>query len=82
MIGQSAHRKRHYVENSPWIQELMIANRIHPRHSEAIYSHRKHYVACFKDVTLDVIRTEMQEAQFSVAEIEALISQQVGYLDA
>jgi hypothetical protein len=62
------------------IAQLMTANRVHPRHSDAMYSNRKHYVACFKDVTLDVVCTEMQETQFSVSEIEALVSQQVGYL--
>jgi hypothetical protein len=72
----------YYVENSPWIQELMTADRVHPRHSDTMDSDRKHYVACFKDVTLDVVCTEMQEAQLSVAEIEALISQQMGYLEA
>jgi hypothetical protein len=72
----------YYVEGSPWIQELMTSNRVHPRHSDAMYSNRRHYVACFKDVTLDVICTEMQEAQISVAEIGAIVSQQLGHLEA
>jgi hypothetical protein len=59
----------------------MTANRVHPRHSDAMYSGRKHYVVCFKDVTLDVVCTEIPEAQFSVAEIEVLVSQQLGCLE-
>ena len=72
----------YYVEESPWIRELMAANRVHPRHSDAAYSGQKHYVVCFKDVTLDVVCTEMQEMQISVAEIEALVAQQVAFLEA
>src|SRR6266498_2412308 len=26
------------VENSPWIHELMLANRIHPRHNDAMFA--------------------------------------------
>lgn len=69
------------VEHSPWIQELMISNRVHPGHSDAMYANLKHYVACFKDVTLDVVCADMQEVQLMIKEINALVSQQMEYLE-
>ena len=68
------------VKNSPWLEELMRANRVHPKHQDSLYSGRKHYVACFKDRMLEVVCSQIQEVQLSVDEIEALISKELEYL--
>jgi hypothetical protein len=68
------------VQNSPWIAELMRANRVHPMHRDSMYSDLKHYIACFKDVMLEVVCDEMQEVQLSVDEINALVEKQLDYL--
>jgi len=69
------------VAGSPWIRELMAANRIHPRHTEALFADLKHYVACFKDVTLEVVCKQMREITLSVGDVAAIVSQQMGYLE-
>src|SRR5262249_28600289 len=68
------------VRNSPWIGDLMMANRVHPMHQDWMYSDLKHYIACFKDVMLEVICSEMQEVQLPVDEINALLATQLSYL--
>lgn len=70
------------VTNSPWIDEIRISNRVHPRHSDSLFARDKHFVACFKDVTLEVICTEMEEVQLSEAEILAIITKELRHLDA
>src|SRR5689334_4514365 len=53
------------VRNSPWIREQMVANRVHPRHVDAMFDGRRHYVACFKDVMLEVICQSFEEKEYS-----------------
>jgi hypothetical protein len=65
------------VRNSPWLGELMRANRVHPKHDDALFSGRKHFIACLKDVMLEVVCDEMQEVQLSVEEISALVSKEL-----
>ena len=68
------------VEHSPWIRERMLANRVHDRHTDSMFDREKHYIACFKDVMLEVTCRSYQEKQMSVPEIEALIKEQLNYL--
>lgn len=68
------------VSHSPWIRELMTANRVHPSHQDSHYSDLKHYVACFKDVMLEVVCRQMQEVQMPVSEVHALVSKQLDFL--
>lgn len=68
------------VENSPWIREQMIANRVHPSHFDGMFSGRKHYIACFKDVMLEVVCESFEEKQMPIAEFNTLVLQQLNYL--
>lgn len=68
------------VENSPWIREQMVANRVHPRHTDSMFAERKHYIACFKDVMLEVTCRSFEEKQMTASEIEALVGEQLKYL--
>ncbi len=68
------------VENSPWIKELIVANRVHSKHADAMFGRFKHYIACFKDVTLEVACSSYQEKQMSVRELMSLIHEQLDNL--
>jgi hypothetical protein len=69
------------VTNSPWINELKVANRIHPSHNDSFYNNRKHYIVTFKDVTLDVITSEpFEEVKLTKEQVLEFISKQLDYL--
>ena len=70
------------VENSPWIREMMVANRVHPQHSDSLFSRDRHYVACFKDVMFESICREVREVTLSKSEIEALITRELFSLES
>ncbi|MEW8254667.1 MAG: hypothetical protein AB2747_09950 [Candidatus Thiodiazotropha taylori] len=69
------------VENSPWIHEQMTGNRVHPRHSDSLFSGYKHYIACFKDVMFEVTCDSYEEVHLPVAEVGKLVNQQLDYLN-
>ena len=71
------------VKNSPWIREQMIGNRSHPRHSDELFSNKKHFIACFKDVMFEatcngyeiVELSREQILEFVASEMNELIEQ-------
>ena len=65
------------IENSPWIEALMVANRIHPRHSDSTFTGYRHYIACFKDVKFESVCREMKEIVLSKPEFDALLNQEL-----
>lgn len=65
------------VLNSPWIREQMIANRVHDRHADDMFKDERHFIACFKDVMLEVTCRKYEERTMTVAEIETLVKQQL-----
>lgn len=65
------------VENSPWVTELKEANRQHYRHADSMFDNDIHYVATFKDVTLEVICTRMEEVQLTKAELLDFVDEQI-----
>jgi len=69
------------VENSPWILEMMIANHVHPRHSDSLFNDYKHYIACFKDVKFESVCREMKEVTLSEGEIEIILKKELLYLE-
>jgi len=68
------------VESSPLVRQLMEANRIHPNHTDAMFEGDQHFVACFKDVTLEVVCSRMDEIALSEVEVGALISRELANL--
>jgi hypothetical protein len=70
------------VENSPWIHEMMVANRVHPRHSDSMFSRDKHYIACFKDVKFESVCSEVKEVTLTKSEIDALINKELFSLES
>ena len=68
------------VKNSPWIIEIRNSNRIHPGHDDNMYSNYNHYVARFKDVTLDVICSKMEELQLTKEQVTEIINKEIGFL--
>jgi hypothetical protein len=69
------------VHDSPWIREMMIANRVHPRHSDSLFDGLRHFIACFKDVKFECVCREMSEVQLGRDEFSELVTQQLGYLE-
>jgi hypothetical protein len=68
------------VTNSPWIEDIMTANRAHPRHNDALFSRDRHFIGRFKDVTLEVICTTMREVQLGESDLSEIVKEQIGYL--
>lgn len=68
------------VENSPWIREQMIANRVHDRHTDSLFDGYKHYIVCFKDVMLEVTCRSYEEKQMSMTDFFTLVNKQLDYL--
>ena len=69
------------VTNSPWVKEQMEGNRVHPLHSDSMFSDKKHYVACFKDVMLEVACSSFEEITLSNNEILNLVSHEIDQLN-
>ena len=68
------------VLNSPWIREQMIANRVHDRHSDDMFKGKRHFIACFKDVMLEVTCRTYEERTMTGSEIETLVQKQLNHL--
>jgi hypothetical protein len=68
------------VLNSPWIREQMMANRVHDRHADDVFTGKRHFIACFKDVMLEVGCRTYEERTTTVSEIEGLVQQQLKHL--
>ena len=68
------------VTNSPWVTELRDNNRQHHRHTDNSFDGYKHYVARFKDVTVEVICTSMKEIQLAKSELFVFLDEQIKYL--
>jgi len=69
------------VINSPWITEIVDNNRQHPGHSDTLFEKVEHYIAKFKDVTLEVISRKMTEKQISKVEFLEIINEQFKLVD-
>lgn len=65
------------VKNSPWINEAIVANRSHPQHSDSLFAGQRHFLACFKDVTLEVRCRTIEEVTMTSTQVFALIADQI-----
>lgn len=61
------------VIHSPWIKEQMISNRIHLKHSDKMFSDRKHYIVCFKDVMFEASCKGYELVKLTKDEIVSLV---------
>jgi hypothetical protein len=79
------HGLGHYgffeVKNSPWIEEVLMTNRIHPQHSDAMFAGQRHFLVCFKDVMLEVRCQKMTEISLASGQVLELVSTQLKFLD-
>tara|TARA_B100001063_G_scaffold228002_1_gene238990 strand:+ start:417 stop:869 length:453 start_codon:yes stop_codon:yes gene_type:complete len=69
------------VENSPWIKEQIELNKVHPRHSDSLFSGLSHYVACFQDVMLEITSRSYEEFKMSQQELNVVLKEQVSNLE-
>ncbi len=70
------------VEHSPLINEMMIANRVHPSHSDSMFNNYKHYIACFKDVKFESVCRNMEEITLSNSDVMSLLSKELENIDS
>jgi hypothetical protein len=68
------------VLNSPWTKKICEANRIHPRHEDRMFNDVRHYIARFKDVTLDILTTNMEEVQMTTDKVVELVNKEMEFL--
>jgi hypothetical protein len=68
------------VLNSPWIIELQNSNGIHPKHNMSMYNGYKHYIARFKDVTLDVICSKMEELRLTKGQLIEIVNKEIEFI--
>ena len=68
------------VLHSPWIREQMIANRVHDRHTDDLFSKDRHFIVCFKDVMLEVTCQAYEEKTMSEAELQSLLQEELEQL--
>ncbi len=84
--GRGAHQLTKYgsltygffeVKNSPWIEEQMIGNRSHPRHSDDMFKNKKHYIVCFKDVMFEASCRGYSLEVMSKEDVVTLVTQEL-----
>lgn len=68
------------VINSEWIKEIRNNNRSHPRHADSLFERDKHYVARFKDVTVEIICSKFEEVQLAKEDLISFVTEQTSYL--
>lgn len=69
------------VQNSKWIEELRLNNSTHPSHNDSFYQSKRHFVAKFKDVTLEVIANNYELKQVSKSFFNDFIDNEIDALD-
>ena len=69
------------VNNSPWITELRENNSQHQRHTDSSFDNYKHYIAKFKDVTVEVICSRMEETQLTQAQLLTFVEKEIKSLE-
>jgi len=68
------------VTNSEWIKEIRNINKSHPNHTDSLFDRDKHYIAKFKDVTIEIICTEFEEVELTKQDLTNFVVEQVSYL--
>ena len=68
------------VKNSPWIKEQMIGNRQHPNHSDDLFSNKKHFIACFKDVMFEATCRDYELVELSKEKVIELVVSEINEL--
>jgi len=67
--GLSAYRA-FVVENSKWIEELELGNRVHSNHKPEHFREYKHFMLCLKDETIEVVA---RSASLEIVQDEVLV---------
>jgi len=68
------------VANSEWIKEIRNINKSHPRHTDSLFDKDKHYIAKFKDVTIEIICTGFEEVELTKEDLINFLTEQISYL--
>jgi len=65
------------VLNSTWVNEIISNNKFHPKHFDGMFADCKHYIAKFKDVTLEVIAREYSEVTVKGSDLEKFLKDEI-----
>lgn len=68
------------VNNSEWIKEIRNINKSHPRHTDSLFDRDKHYIAKFKDITIEIICTKFEEVVVTKEDLTNFLKEQISYL--
>jgi hypothetical protein len=68
------------VTHSEWIKEIREINKSHPSHTDSLFDKDKHYIAKFKDVTIEIICTEFEEVELTKEDLTNFLTEQISYL--
>jgi len=69
------------VQNSEWIEQLRQNNSSHSSHSDSIYNDLRHFIAKFKDVTLEIIADDFELKTIKQDELIAETIRELNNLD-
>ena len=67
------------VENSKWIEELELGNRVHTNHKPEHFHGYKHFILCLKDETIEVV-ARSASLEIMQDEVFAVVSKVLGRL--
>jgi len=70
------------ILNSPWIEESRVNNSTHPRHTDSMLQDHRHFVAKFKDVTIEVIAQNYELKTLPINFFTDFIKEQIDNLDS
>lgn len=68
------------VTNSEWVKEIRNINKSHPRHTDSMFDKDKHYIAKFKDVTIEILCTEFEEVELKKQDLINFVTEQISNL--
>ena len=68
------------VDNSPWMTEIKDNNKSHHRHNDSMFDNYKHYIAKFKDITIEILCTEFEEVELTKQDLANFVTEQISYL--
>ena len=68
------------VDNSPWMTEIKDNNKSHHSHNDSMFDNYKHYIAKFKDITIEILCTEFEEVELTKQDLANFVTEQISYL--
>ena len=68
------------VINSEWVQEVSDTNKSHSSHIKSMFDIYRHYIARFKDVTIEIMCTKFEEVELTKTDLISFVNEQIKFL--